>query len=214
MSISIITIAITVIISIIAMNNREVFEKYKFNIGAIKYNKEYIRMISAGFLHADFFHLLFNMYTLYIFSPIILNTFGTFSFLAIYLGSIIAGNLFCMYLYKDQSWYSAIGASGGVSGVLFASIALYPYLGLMIFPIPVHIPGFIFGLLYFGYSVYMMLNPRQGDNIGHAAHIGGAVMGLVFVLIMATSAVIAHLLELIVMALPLFYMGYKIRNKK
>lgn len=99
MSISIITIAITVIISIIAMNNREVFEKYKFNIGAIKYNKEYIRMISAGFLHADFFHLLFNMYTLYIFSPIILSTFGTFSFLAIYLGSIIAGNLFCMYLY-------------------------------------------------------------------------------------------------------------------
>ena len=171
-------------------------------------------MISAGFLHADFFHLLFNMYALYIFSPILINAFGDIYYLLIYLGAIIAGNFFCLYLYKDQPWYSAIGASGGVSGVLFASIALYPYLGLMIFPIPVHIPGFVFGLLYFGYSVYMMLYPRQGDNIGHAAHIGGAMIGLLFVFVLAAQSVITHILELMIMALPLLYMLYTLTRKK
>nr|MBF6611308.1 rhomboid family intramembrane serine protease [Chryseobacterium sp.] len=175
-----IVIAATALISYVAFQNISVFEKYKFNVGAIKNRKEYIRLVSAGFLHGDWMHLLFNMMTLYFFGPIVVQVFGEIGFLVVYFGSIILGNLFSLYLYQNQSWYSAIGASGGVSGILFAAIAMIPDLGIYFFFIPIPIPGYIFGVLYFSYSVYSMLNPRQGDNIGHAAHLGGAFFGLVY----------------------------------
>ena len=157
-----IIIAITVIISIMGFQNIQLFEKYKFNVSAIQNRKEYIRLLSAGFLHADWGHLFFNMLTLYFFAPIVLYVYGVSGFLLVYLGSIVIGNLFSLYLYKKQSWYSAIGASGGVSGILFAAVAYAPN------EIEVNfLPGYIFGALYFGYSVYMMLNPRPHENIGH-----------------------------------------------
>ena len=169
-----IIIAATAIISFIAFSNHALFEKYKFNVGAILHNKEYVRLISAGFLHADLMHLLFNMMTLYFFGPIVIHAFGAFGFLLVYFGSILLGNVFSLYLYKNQSWYSAIGASGGVSGILFASIAMIPDLGIYFFFIPIAIPGYLFGFAYFAYSVYMMLNPRQNNNSGHEGHLGGA----------------------------------------
>ena len=118
-----IIIAITVIISIMGFQNIQLFEKYKFNVSAIQNRKEYIRLLSAGFLHSDWGHLFFNMLTLYFFAPIVLYVYGVSGFLLVYLGSIVIGNLFSLYLYKRQSWYSAIGASGGVSGILFAAIS-------------------------------------------------------------------------------------------
>ena len=96
-----IIIAITCITSYIGFQKPELFHKYKFEVGAIQRRKEYIRILSAGFLHGDFMHLLFNMYTLYIFAPIALIGFGIGGFLIIYLGSIILGNLFCLYVYKN-----------------------------------------------------------------------------------------------------------------
>ncbi len=209
-----ITIAVTAIISFIAFNNQAIFEKYKFNVSAIQHNKEYIRLVSAGFLHADMMHLIFNMLTLYFFGPIVVEAFGEIGFLVIYFGSIILGNLFSLYLYKNQGWYSAIGASGGVSGILFAAIAVYPSIGIYFFFIPIPIPGYIFGLLYFGYSVYMMLNPRQHDNIGHAAHLGGAFFGLAYAVANQPEAAMRHALQLGIMALPLIYMGYMVFVKK
>ena len=128
-----IVIAATAIISFVAFNNSAIFEKYKFNVSAIQQRKEYIRLISAGFLHADMMHLLFNMLTLYFFGPIVIQAFGEIGFLIIYFGSIILGNLFSLYLYKKQGWYSAIGASGGVSGILFAAIAVFPQIGIYFF---------------------------------------------------------------------------------
>lgn len=209
-----IVIAATAIISFIAFNNRAIFEKYKFNVGAITQRKEYIRLISAGFLHADLMHLLFNMMTLYFFGPVVIRSFGEVSFLIIYFGSIVLGNLFSLYLYKSQGWYSAIGASGGVSGILFAAIAIYPQIGIYFFFIPIAIPGFIFGALYFSYSVYMMLNPRPHDNIGHAAHLGGAFFGLLFAITTLPETAIQNALYLGIMALPLMYMAYMVFVKK
>ena len=209
-----IIIAVTAIISFIAFNNQSIFEKYKFNINAINNRKEYIRLISAGFLHADMMHLLFNMLTLYFFGPIVVEAFGAFGFLIIYFGSILLGNLFSLFLYKNQGWYSAIGASGGVSGILFAAIAVYPQIGIYFFFIPIPIPGYIFGLLYFGYSVYMMLNPRPHDNIGHAAHLGGAFFGLVYAVATLPQMAIQNALYLGIMALPLLYMSYMVFVKK
>ena len=213
-SILLIIIGLTAVISFIAFSNREIFEKYKFNVGAILQRKEYVRLISAGFLHGDMMHLLFNMMTLYFFGPIVLEAFGALGFLVVYLGSIVFGNVFSLYLYKNQSWYSAIGASGGVSGILFASIAMIPDLGIYFFFIPIAIPGYIFGFLYFAYSVYMMLNPREGDNIGHAAHLGGAFFGLVYAVALEPERAVQHALYLAVMALPLMYMAYMVFVKK
>lgn len=210
------TIAITALISFYGFNNLAFFEKYKFNVGAVLHRKEYIRLLSAGFLHADIAHLIFNMLTLYFFGPIVIGTFGDLGFLIIYIGSILLGNIFSMFIYKKQSWYSAIGASGGVSGILFAAIAMSPTeanIGLLFVP-GLRIPGFIFGLLYFGYSVYSMLNPRQHDNIGHAAHLGGAFLGLIYSIAMAPDAAISNALYLGIMALPLLYLAFEIFVRK
>lgn len=213
-SVLLIVIVVTAIISFIAFNNQNIFEKYKFNVGAILRNKEYIRLLSAGFLHGDLMHLLFNMMTLYFFGPIVNQAFGDFGFLMIYFGSILLGNLFSLYLYKNQSWYSAIGASGGVSGILFASIAMIPDLGIYFFFIPIPIPGYIFGFLYFAYSVYSMLNPRQQDNIGHAAHLGGAFFGLIYAVALQPERAIENSLFLGIMSIPLIYMAFHVFVKK
>lgn len=213
-SVLLIVIAVTAIISFIAFNNQNIFEKYKFNVGAILRNKEYIRLLSAGFLHGDLMHLLFNMMTLYFFGPIVNQAFGDFGFLMIYFGSILLGNLFSLYLYKNQSWYSAIGASGGVSGILFASIAMIPDLPIYFFFIPIPIPGYIFGFLYFAYSVYSMLNPRQQDNIGHAAHLGGAFFGLIYAVALQPERAIENSLFLGIMSIPLIYMAFHVFVKK
>ena len=214
MSIVFIIIAITSVISFIAFNNQALFEQYKFNVGAIQNRKEYIRLLSAGFLHADFMHLLFNMLTLYFFGPVILQGFGTVGFLIIYIGSILLGNIFSLFIYQKQPWYSAIGASGGVSGALFGAIALMPNLGLYLFFIPIPIPGFIFGTLYFGYSVYMMLNPKQWDNLGHAAHLGGAFFGLVYAIANQPQIAVQNAFYIGIMALPLLYLSYEIFIRK
>lgn len=213
-TILLIIIAVTAIVSYTGFQKPEFFEKYKFNVGAIQQNKEYIRLLSAGFLHADLMHFIFNMLTLYFFGPIVIQTFGGFGFLFIYLGSIIIGNLFSLFIYKNQYWYSAIGASGGVSGVLFAAIAVYPMMGIAFMFIPIPIPGYLFGLLYFGYSAYSMLNPRQNDYIGHAAHLGGAVLGLLYAVAVAPQAAISNAPYLGIMSLPLLYLGYQILVKK
>jgi membrane associated rhomboid family serine protease len=214
MSILIPVIAVTAIISFIAFNNTAIFEKYKFNVGAIQNKKEYIRLLSAGFLHADMMHLFFNMLTLYFFGPIVVQGFGNLGFLIVYFGSILLGNIFSLFIYKNQPWYSAIGASGGVSGILFAGIAMMPNIGIYLFFIPIPIPGFIFGLLYFGYSVYMMLNPKQWDNLGHAAHLGGAFFGLVYAIVNAHERAMDNALYIGIMALPLIYLSYEIFIKK
>ena len=205
----IIIIAATALISFIAFSNQPLFEKYKFNVGAITNNREYIRLISAGFLHGDMMHLFFNMLTLFFFGPLVVQVYGEINFLIIYFAAIVLGNLFSLYLYKAQPWYSAIGASGGVSGILFAAVAIDP-VGIYVN----FIPGFLFGTLYFGYSVYMMLNPKPHDNIGHAAHLGGAAFGLVFAVALQPEIARSNALYLGIMSLPLLYMAYMVFVKK
>ncbi|WP_294316100.1 rhomboid family intramembrane serine protease [uncultured Chryseobacterium sp.] len=203
-------IAITCIISYMGLNDMRLFEKYKFNVAAINNKKEYFRLISSAFLHADFMHLFFNMLSLYFFQGVVTAFFGNMGFLIIYFGSLILGNLFSLMIYKNQPWYSAIGASGAVSGIIFASIAMAPNEISVNF-----LPGWLFGTLYFGYSVYMMLNPKQWDNLGHSAHLGGAFFGLVYSIVMHPQLALSNILFLGIMSLPLAYLAYQIFvNKK
>lgn len=204
-----IIIAVTCVISYMGLNNAAIFEKYKFSVSAINNRREYFRLITSAFLHADFMHLFFNMLSLYLFQGVVMMFFGNIGFLIIYFGSMILGNLFSLLIYKNQPWYSAIGASGAVSGIIFASIAMAPNEISVNF-----LPGWIFGTLYFGYSVYMMLNPKQWDNLGHSAHLGGAFFGLVYSIAMHPQLALHNLYYLGVMSLPLIYLAYQIFVKK
>jgi len=182
--VTIVIIAANVIMSLKGFDDRGFFEKFKFNVGSIK-RGEQVRMISSGFLHADTSHLFFNMFTLYIFADVVIDQLGTFNFIVIYLASLIFGNLLSLYFHKDEYWYSAIGASGAVTGILYSAILLQPSMDLYMFFIPIPIPGYVFGIGYLLYSIYGM--KKRIGNIGHDAHFGGAIGGYVVTLILMPS---------------------------
>ncbi|ARN76913.1 rhomboid family intramembrane serine protease [Nonlabens spongiae] len=143
--------------------------KYLFNIAAIQRGEQY-RFITSGFLHADERHLLFNMITLFFFAGTVVDRLGSLSMVIIYLVSLIGGNLLSYVFHKDEYHYSALGASGAVSGIIYAAILLDPSMRIYF-----GIPGYIFGIGYLIYSIYGMKVKR--DNIGHDAHFGGAMTG-------------------------------------
>ena len=208
MSISFIIILIaTIAMSYYGFNNATFFNRYMFNVGAVQ-KGDYVRLISSGFLHANWEHLIFNMISLFFFYVVVTDSMGELLFVLIYFGSMLLGNVFSLQIYKRQSYYSAIGASGAVSGIIFTAIALYPKAIKVNF-----LPGWLFGALYFGYSVFMMFNPQKGDNLGHTAHIGGALFGLAVVALYAPTIVVHNALYLGIMALPLVYMGVRLLKK-
>jgi len=186
------------------------FEKYKFNIGSIR-RGEQIRMISSGFLHADFSHLLFNMLTLYFFADVVILMVGFAKFLIIYFASLLVGNLLSFYFHKDEYHYSAIGASGAVMGVLYSSIMFYPDMDLYLF-FAIPIKAWVFGILYLGYSIYGM--KKQLGNIGHDAHFGGAIAGYVLTILFAPSILETQLWIVLVLAVPIVALFVLIKLKK
>lgn len=206
-------ILMTCIITFIGLNNFVFFQRYQFHIGSIMHDKQYQRLISSGFLHASWSHLFFNMLTLYFFQPIILGAYGVINFLILYFASLLGGNLFTLWLYRRNPSYMAVGSSGAISGIVFASIAFYPDLSISLyFLLPM--PAWVFGCAYFGYSVYMLLNPRQYDYIGHSAHLGGAAIGIIFVGILSPMILISNVLYIGLMSLPLLYLGYQLFSNR
>lgn len=198
--ITLIIIAANAIISFKGFGDRLFFERYKFNVGSIR-RGEQIRMFSSGFLHADTTHLLFNMITLYFFANVVLSALGTVNFMVIYLASLLFGNLLSLYFHKDEYWYSAVGASGAVTGILYAAILLEPEMSLYMFFIPIPIPGYIFGVGYLLYSIYGM--KRRIGNIGHDAHFGGAIGGYVITLLLQPTLLETDLLHVGLLAVPI-----------
>ena len=162
-------LAANALISYKAFNDSSFFRKYEFHIGSIRSGEQY-RMFSSGFLHVDLMHLLFNMFTLYMFAPFVINSVGAMYFAYLYFGSLIAGNLLTLYFHKDEYYYRAVGASGAVMGIIYSAILLEPNLYMYGF-----IPGYIFGFAYLLFSIYGM--KAKSDNIGHVAHFGGAIGG-------------------------------------
>ncbi|WP_233861132.1 rhomboid family intramembrane serine protease [Tenacibaculum piscium] len=206
-------IVVNVIISYKGFNDIIFFNRYKFQIQQI-INGEKIRMLTSGFLHADWMHLGFNMYALYLFGKTVLVNFGVPYFLIIYFGSLFAGSVYTLYQHKKDFYYSAVGASGAVSGVVFSAIILYPDMTLIMFPIPLPLPGYVFGIGYLLYSIYGMKN--QADNIGHSAHLGGAIGGYVLTLLLKPSVfennmIMIGIIGVIIVGLFLF--GDKLKVK-
>lgn len=190
---TILLIAITSVISILAFNRRDIFDKLQLNPYAVYHKKEWYRIISHGFLHADWVHLFVNMFVLFSFGRSVENIFKQLasagiikspilSYVLLYFVSMIFATATTIKKQKDNYWYNSVGASGAVSAVVFTSIFFQPLANLYFYAI-IPIPGIVFGVLYLGYSHYMS-RKGGGDNINHDAHFIGAVFGFLFPLIL------------------------------
>ncbi|MGB0880802.1 MAG: rhomboid family intramembrane serine protease [Polaribacter sp.] len=205
-------IVANVLVSMKGFNEYSFLDKYKFQVSRIL-GGEKIRMLTSGFLHVDWIHLGFNMYALYLFGDIVALKLGILNFLLIYFGSLLAGNAYSLHYHKKEPYYSAVGASGAVSGIVYASILLYPEMELFLFFIPIPIPGYIFGVGYLLYSIYGM--KKQLGNIGHSAHLGGAIGGFVLSLIVNPNLFVTNRMMVILLAVPivlLLLFGNKLRD--
>jgi membrane associated rhomboid family serine protease len=182
-------IAATFLVSILAFNNPSLEERYLFRPESVLAEKEYYRLVTSGFLHANWAHLLLNMYTLYVFGAAVELWYGSLNFVLIYFASIVGGNLVSLYLHRYHD-YAAYGASGGVCGLVFAYVLRLPYSRLSIFPLPYAVPGWLYAIAFMVASFYALKAAR--DNIGHDAHLGGAIIGLLTAASLAPELAVRH----------------------
>lgn len=188
LNLNIIIIAATVVVSLMAFNNQQLLNRFKFNAYLISHNREGWRFFTYALVHAGWTHLLVNMFILYSFGNLTEAYFrlhfgvrGVLFYGLLYLGGIIFSTLFDYRIQRNNPAYSAVGASGAVSAVLFSSILFDPTGSLFIFPIPFPIPSWLFAILFLVYSAYM--GRKAADNIGHYAHFWGALFGIVFTVV-------------------------------
>ncbi|MGB0132762.1 rhomboid family intramembrane serine protease [Dokdonella sp.] len=184
MNATIVIILITCLVSWLALKDERWLGELILWPPAIKRGKQYYRLLSYGFIHADLSHLLFNMITLYFFGSLIeqfiSSYIGVVGFVAFYLSAIVVSILPTYIRNVDNPAYRSLGASGAVSAVLFAFVLLQPWTTILVFFIPC--PAIVYAVLYIGYSIYM---DRKGtDNVNHSAHLWGAAYGVLFLLAM------------------------------
>jgi len=182
-------------------------EKYLFDVDKILINKQYYRLITSGFLHANWQHLIFNMFSLYFFSGGVEYVAGDLPFAVIYLASLLGGNLLALFIHRNEGDYTALGASGAVCGIIFAAIALFPGISVpffFLFPMA----GWLYGLIFVVGSIYGIRSRR--DNIGHDAHLGGALIGMVVAIIMQPQALLDNYVTILVIAVPCLFFIYMI----
>ena len=186
---TVIIIAITCIVSILCFNGTLNGNKLIFNAYQVWHRKEWYRMLTSGMIHSGWGHLFFNMLTLYFFGRVVEQYFsaafggvlGAVLYVVLYVSALAISSLGDLVKYRDNWNYNALGASGAVSAVLFASILFAPKMGIYIYLIPIPVPGYIFAPLYLLYCWYMA--KRNMYNIGHTAHFWGAVYVMLFPII-------------------------------
>lgn len=189
MPVTYIIIAVTAVTSLLAFSNRTMSENLLFSPYMISSHRQGYRFFTHALIHGDWMHLLVNMFVLLSFGKMVELYFrmffgikGTFFYLLLYIGAIALSSTPSYARYKSDPYYRAVGASGAVSAVVFASILIQPLSSIQFVFLPFNIPAFIFGTLYLIYSAYM--SKKGNDNIGHDAHFWGAVFGIVFTLLL------------------------------
>ena len=199
---TIIIIIVTLIITVIAFYSDEVMSKMMLNPYQVYHKKEWYRMITHGFLHADWTHLIINMIVLYSFGSNVEAWFGklkmagyidsvAITYSLLYFGGIIIASMITLFRHRNNHWYNSVGASGAVSAIIFTSIFFNPLDKLYFFAV-IPIPGIVFAVLYLVYSSYM--SRRSKDNVNHDAHLLGAVYGFTFPLLIDFD-LISHFLQ-------------------
>lgn len=160
---------------------------YAFNVGALVRGKQHYRVFTSSFLHGDYFHLLFNMMTLWFFGPVVERLLGTDGFLVVYFGAVLASGIVSFYVNKNNLAYSSLGASDGVSGVVLSFCLFYPLAPIYIFFIPIGVPAILYGVIFMLISANLM--GRAGNRIAHEGHLGGAVAGVVLTVLMRPDVI-------------------------
>jgi membrane associated rhomboid family serine protease len=183
------------------LGDPSLIERFAFIPERVRKHGESYRMLTSGFLHANYPHLLFNMITLYFFGPTIELVMGPIPFILIYFGSSIAASVWPMFKYKDVPEYAAVGASGSISGVLFAHCLFFPLNKLYLMFIPIGIPAVIFAMLFAGFSYYAASRPSDNSTffgrIAHEAHLGGALGGLAITLLLEPSVFMTFIRQIL-----------------
>lgn len=172
-------IGVNVFASLYAWSNPQFLMGNLFDVAAVRQRKEYYRLITAGFLHGGVFHLLINMFVLFQFGGIVESILGTPRFLVVYFAALIGGNVWALLENLNNPDYRALGASGATSGIILSFCLFLPFAMLFVFVIPM--PAVVFAVLFIVISA--MLAQRENRVIGHEAHIGGALAGLIATII-------------------------------
>jgi membrane associated rhomboid family serine protease len=187
MIITLAIIAITVVVSIAAMDNHTLKNKLMFNAYQIHHRKEWYRFFSNGLIHADWLHLILNMYVFFIFgrnveaafaSDFVYGSKGQLFYILLYIGGLVMSSLYSYEKHKHNIYYNALGASGAVNAVMFAFIILAPTAKMGLFLIPIAVPAYLFGLIILALEHF--LSRRGNSTIGHDAHFWGAIFGALF----------------------------------
>ncbi len=181
---------ITGVVSFLGFQNHRIEQRFIFDPEAVLAGKEYHRLVSSAFLHAGWEHLLLNLISIYVFGSLIEWRCGPSQFLLIYFGSVLGGSLLSLYVHRRHE-YRAYGASGGACGVIFAVILLFP--GIRVAPLFINaflVPGWAYAIGFMLFSFYGLR--RNRDNIGHDAHLGGAIVGLLVAAALHPQAVRAN----------------------
>ena len=185
--VTLVVLVVTLVVTGLAFRDRRLWERLMFKPREILADKQYERMLTSGFVHGDWMHFGFNAYSFLAFARAIESIYGARTLLVVYFSAILGGSLLSLLIHRHHD-YRAVGASGGVCGVVFASIFLLPGGSISLLFIPIGIPAYVYAILFLVLSFVMM---RRGkDNIGHDAHIGGAIVGL-----LVATALYPHLMS-------------------
>jgi len=187
------------------------FTRYKFQVEQVMVYKDYKRLFTSGFLHIGWMHLIFNMLALYFFSSGLISYIGAGEFILVYVAGILGGNLFSLLIHKNDSFYSSVGASGAVFSIMFSSIALFPGMRIGLFFLPLSLPAWLFGLGYLLFSIYAIRS--RSDNIGHDAHVGGGLTGMLLAVLLHPSALVNNFVTILIIAVPAVIFIYTIIKK-
>jgi membrane associated rhomboid family serine protease len=187
--ISYLLIIISVLVSLKGFQDRSFMEKYLYRPYLVKHYNEHYRSITHQFLHVNPMHLIFNMIGLYYFGPLVEEGFrydfgfvpGTIVFIVFYLLGGVFATLIPFIRHKDHEYYSSVGASGAIAAVIFAGIIYVPEMKMGLIFLPIMLPAYIFGPVYL--LIEFLADRYTKSPVAHDAHIGGAIFGILFVLI-------------------------------
>ncbi|REL24701.1 rhomboid family intramembrane serine protease [Rhodohalobacter sp. SW132] len=195
MTITLALIAVTSAVSLSALYlNRKILNDGMLIPSRVIREGTWYELLTAGFLHASFTHLLVNMFVLFFFGIVLEQNLGVAHYLALYITGLLVSSLPSMVYHRDDPTYATVGASGGVESVLFGFIFLFPTESIYFILLPIPIPAWVFGLVFLAYSIYESKKGR--GNVNHQAHIAGAVWGIVYMLIFVPNG-LDHILTIL-----------------
>jgi membrane associated rhomboid family serine protease len=183
---TLILLAANILVSMAALNTPALQDRLLFWMRPVRQGRELERLVTSGFVHTGPIHLMVNMLTLFFVGPVMEQMIGTTLFVAVYAGSLLGGSALSFLENIRNTDYRAAGASGALSGVMLVFALLQPFAMIYVF-FAIPMPAILFALLYIGYSIFASGQP--GQRLDHAAHLGGALTGVVFVCLLWPQAI-------------------------